>query len=571
MQYVATGSGDEVCTLFGVQAPVTINDNYGICLEQVGGDRMSIVKDVIDTETSGTFLASTSVNFGGSGSWYEVEVDWQNGGQMDVTLTRNGTFVASTTATDTSYSSGGIGYTFWFQHGGWDNYTSRNRVVTEPTVRFGSEQTFGGATWKAALDAAASYANGDTARLRFVVENTGLLISGQTFDLEFAAQGAAPSCEAVSSGSFVSVPNQASCGSSPICMQTSSNVTDGGTATDLLVGPQINFTPGKVIESPSYTTSAMTLNQNDYTELEYVITPTANAIDPNYCLRVTDAGTPVDTYLQVAKLNMRFDPTVTNVSLNGGADIDLLPGATTTIYTTGTATDLNGTSDFDLANTQSVIYRSDLGAGCTPDNNNCYVSTASRCSFSGCAGNSCIVSCSADIYYYADATDIGTYAGQEWLAAIEVADLAGSIDIGSTPTTTSVEVNTLQALEVNSAIPYVSIEAATTTGSDNATSTVQNQGNSAIDVQIIGTDLAGATGVPIPASEQKFATTTFNYNSCPTCNLLSSTTPVHIEVDLTKPTSTAPITDAIYWGIRIPFGVGSGAHTGVNTFYSVAD
>ena len=30
------GSGDEVCTLFGCAVPVTINNNYAVCIEQYG-------------------------------------------------------------------------------------------------------------------------------------------------------------------------------------------------------------------------------------------------------------------------------------------------------------------------------------------------------------------------------------------------------------------------------------------------------------------------------------------------------------------------------------------------------
>jgi hypothetical protein len=341
-----------------------------------------------------------------------------------------------------------------------------------------------------------------------------------------------------------------------------------------LFGTEGQFVAGEVVEDPSNTTGSMTIEQNEYTELEYAITPTVNANEPAYCLRTTDAGDPVDTYLSVAELTLRFDPVVTNVSLNSGADISLLPGATTTVYATGTVTDLNGPGDLD--NATSTIYRSGVvgGAACTPDDNDCYVSTASMCVFSSCAGNSCTVSCSADIYFHADPTDANTtYEGQNWLASIEVSDFAGSIDIGTVAA--GVELLSLPALDVTSSISYGALAVSSTTiAGANPTTTVQNLGNIPIDISIDGTDLSDGASSYIPASEQKFATSTFNYSGCgiSECASLSSTTATNLEVDLSKPTSAgSPVTDLVYWGIEIPFGVASNPHSGTNTFYAVSE
>jgi hypothetical protein len=291
-------------------------------------------------------------------------------------------------------------------------------------------------------------------------------------------------------------------------------------------------------------------------------------------LRVTDAGDPVDTYLSVAELSLRFDPIVTNVVLNGGADISLLPGTTTTVYATGTVSDLNGALDLDTAT--ATIYRSGVagGASCTPDSNSCYVSTEPLCSFTSCAGNSCTVSCSAEFFFHVDATDFGAqYEGQDWLAAIEVSDQAGSIDIGTVPLLGAVEVLSLPALDVTSSISYGSLAVSSTTAfGANPATTVQNLGNIPIDIQIEGTDLTDGGTSHIPASEQKFATSSFTYTSCPACEVVSSTTPVALDVDLAKPTSVgSPVTDAVYWGLRIPVGVASNPHSGTNIFYAVSD
>ncbi len=91
MQYVDTvaGSGDEACMMFAVQSTgpnppdaVTYNDNYAVCLEQFGTDRVSLVEDVENTDATGTVLASSTITF--ATGWYEVEIDWQTDNTIDV-------------------------------------------------------------------------------------------------------------------------------------------------------------------------------------------------------------------------------------------------------------------------------------------------------------------------------------------------------------------------------------------------------------------------------------------------------------------------------------------------------
>ena len=563
MQYVSTSGGsDEVCTLFAVQSP---GNNYAVCLEQVPGtDRISIAENVTDVDTSGTILSSTTVSY--STGWYEVEVDWQDSGDIDVTLSQNGSTVATVTANDPSYTSGGIGFTYWFNSGGWDNYTSRPRVETEPTAYFGAEQSNGGATWRAALDTpAGDYNVGDVARLRFVIENSGLQVTGQTYQLEYAEQGVAPSCEAVSGGSYAAVPVQSSCGSSPVCMQSSSLVTDGEAAVDLLEETNGAFIPGEVTENPANTADALTIEQNEYTELEYVLTPTVNVADENLCLRVTNAGSELDTYLRVAKMAVRFDPTLDTVNFNGGLPISLLPGTTTRVYASSTVTDLNGYAD--IVRATSTMFTTLAGAACTADNNNCYITTeASQCSFTACAGNSCVLECYADYYYHADPTD--TDGGNSWVAFLEVEDTQGGYDFASSP---DIQLSTLRALSVTNLIDYGALAPSSNTGGVNASTTIENQGNDAIDVQIVGDDLEDGYSSTIPANQQVFATSTFDYTTCTTCTALA-TTSINYEVDLSKPTTASPPTvDDIYWGIEIPFGAASNPHTGNNIFYAIGD
>ncbi len=562
MQYIDTtaGSGDETCTLFAVQSPVTANQNYAICLEQYNTDRVSIVKNAENTDSTGTLLASTALTY--VTGWYEVEVAWGTDDSINVTLSQNGSTVATVSTSDGTYTSGGYGFTYWFNYGGWDSFVVRPLVTTEPTIYFGLEQEGGGATYMSALDTVtANYEVGASARLRLLVENTGLPISGKQYRLEYAPQGSVSSCESVTSGAYNPVPVQASCGSSPVCMLASSQITNGGATTDLLNEAKGTFSAGYVVEDPSNTTPVTAIAQNHYTELEYALVTTANVVDQNLCFRVTDSGTELDTYLRVAKLTLKFDPVISSLNFNNGLPIALLPGTTTRIYATATVTDLNGYTDFATTIATSTMYPTSVTANCTPDDNNCYVSnTTSQCSYTGCSGNSCDLVCYADFYYFAEPTDA---LGHDWVTFMEVEDAAGGYDFD---TSLGIDVLTLRAIDVPALINYGALAASSTSATNNATSTIENLGNVAVDIDVEGTDLYDGYSSTIPVTNQKLATSTFDYTACVTCSVLS-TSSVIVDVDLAKPTAPAPaVTDSIYWGIAVPFGVSSAPHTGTVLF-----
>ncbi len=563
LQYIDTVSGaaDESCTHFGVQTGAT---SYAVCLELFGVDRLSISENATHRDTSGTVLASTTVTY--STGWYEVEVDWDTDDSIYVRLSKNGSVVATTSATDSSYTSGGVGFTLWGYHGGWDIYSARPLMATAATTSLGGEQVPGGATWTSARNTPASGIDiGETARVRFLVENSGTPVSAQNYEIEFAPKGAAPSCESVDYNDYVEVPNVASCGTSDICMVSSSNITDLESTTDLLGGSGV-FTPGQVVEDSSNNTGSLDVDSGEFTELEYVIAPTINVSDSNYCFRVTNEGAELDAYTKVAELSLVFTPVVTSLSLNGGNDITLSPGATTTIYATGTVSDLNGYGDLNLATT--TMFRSSVLSSCTSDPNNCYIASPTQCVFENCSGSSCDVTCSADFYYHADPTDVGTYAGQTWRAELSVSDQSGAIATGTAP---SIDLLTLRAITVDSTINYGALEVNNDTGSYNATTTVENIGNDALDIAIAGTDLTDGNSSLIPVNEQIFATSTFTYTTCTFCSQLSASS-TNYELDLTKPTSTTPsVSDQLFWGIAIPFGVAGNPHQGTNTFYAIGD
>jgi len=371
----------------------------------------------------------------------------------------------------------------------------------------------------------------------------------------------------VTSGSYLTVPNIASCGSSPVCMATSTHITNGSSTTDHLFGTSGAFTEGEIIASPSTQTSALDIDQNYFTELEYVLTATVNA-DDVLCFRVTNAGDPLDYYNNVPELGLQFNPVFGAIVLNGGQDIILSPGATTTVYATGTVTDYNGYND--IVSATSTIYRSGAGPLCAINDNNCYRGDnfTGQCSFVNCSGNTCEVQCRADIYFHADPTDFGAYEGEEWFAYLEASDAGGGYDFASA---SGVELVTLRALLVDDSINYGALYVGQNTGAMNAQTDVVNTGNVTFDISIDSTNLFDGLSSVIPAEQQKFATTTFTYGACALCSQASSSESVVAGLILSKPTAiNPPVSAPIYWGIEIPVNSNSAPHSGVNVFTPIS-
>lgn len=563
-QYIDSTTEDEPCALFGVQGS---GSNYAVCLDQYPNEIISIAENVSANDDNGTIIASTTVTF--ATGWYEVEIDWLTNNSINVSVYDDtGALFATVSGSDSSYTSGGMGFTYWFQNGGWDFYSARQYVASDPTYAFGSEQGSSGASWRAAED---TYIGNvelyDNLRLRFSIENTGDELLNQQFRLQYAEKGAAASCAAVPFDNFSDVPTAtAGCGSSPACMSTSTQFVDQADTTQLLSAtPLLPFTAGKLVEDPSNQSNGITFSQNRVTEVEFNFQLTISAVASAYCFRAADGASSLDNYETVAEVQLVHLPFISNFSLNGGLDITLTEGATTTVMATGTVTDNNGYAD--IVSATSTIYRSDLTANCAADPNSCYQISASSCSFTNCAGNSCDFICSAQVEYIATPTDTGSFASQNWVASVQVYDSTDETDID---TSLGVELLSLFGLRVNSDIDFGSLGVGENTGATNTPTTVINTGNTNIDIELEGTDLTGGSST-IPVGQQKYATTTFVYSSCTICNLLTGSA-TNLEVDLPKPTSTStPVTTNVYWGINIPLGTAAMQHTGTNTFWATAE
>ncbi len=565
-QYVDTGASEasEPCTLFGVQGS---GQNYAACLDQSPG-RVVIARNVSSRDESGTILASSTASW--MTGWYTVEVDWLSGGNMihmtvhDV----NGTLVASASASDGTYSSGTVGYSFWYQYGGWDFVSARPYAAIDLTgTVVGLPQGRGGAPWLAAQNTSISQEQEATFRVRFAIENSGLEMTDQQIRLQYADKTGYGTCNAVPSVEYDDVPNAAGCGVNAICMTTTAHYNDGD-PTELLLSTSANYRgiAGKLIESPSNQTTALTIGNERVIEVEYAIELTPNATSDSYCLRTSDGGVEFDSYPQIAEVTAKYGPQITNWRLNYDAPIALVEGTTRAVVATGTVADLNGFEDLVYAT--STIYRSGVGSDCASDPNNCYQLTSLQCPFENCSGTTCQVTCTADLHYFAEPTDDGSaFEGESWQARLFILDSTGN---EATSTSEGVDLLTLRAMSVISgSISYGTLGLAEDTGSSNAVATVQNTGNVGIDLTVEGTDMTAGSSV-IPAGNQLFATSTFTYSSCVICSALSGS-PSPLDLDLGKPTSTSSaVTDDIYWGVYIPSGVAGTAHYGVTEFYPIS-
>jgi hypothetical protein len=569
MKYIdpVGGTNDEACTIFASTGAVTATDNYAICTSLIGTEQVTIERDVSNAGSSGTTLATANANFTAAGAgWYEFVIDWETDNTIDLTvrLDSNNTLIATSTVIDSTYTSGGVGFSFWFQNGAWDSLVAYPRTETTPRVFLGNEQARGGATWANTQNTpTGGFAFGQTARLRVAIENSGLPIEDQRFQLEFAPKLTAATCEAVDQADYVNVPNIATCGSSAVCMATSPNVSNAGATSDHLVTAAGDFAAGLIVTSPNSRTGLYDLAQNRYTELEYAVQLTTNATNDAYCFRVTDDGTELDSYSNLPELTLAFDPVLDPVVLNEGLDIALTGGTTTPVIASTTVTDFNGFAD--LVSATTTFFTNAAGPLCTPNDNDCYVAT-STCSFTNCSGTACTLQCVAPFAYHTNPTDQD--GANEWFAFMEVRDQAGGSDL---ETSQGVELLTLRMMNVVNAIGYGIVDINEDTGSFNPDIQLLNIGNESIDVQISGTDMTDGVASVIPAAQQRFSTSTFTYASCIGCNALS-VTPVNVEVDLDKPLTTTPaVSDTIFWGIQVPFGTASNPHTGVNFFTAIGD
>lgn len=265
-------------------------------------------------------------------------------------------------------------------------------------------------------------------------------------------------------------------------------------------------------------------------------------------------------------------PSVDTVSLNGGANITLnMRGQSDKVATTtGQFIDNNGCSD--VISATSTIYFNTAGANCAADNNTCYQILAASCSISGCTGGSDtdgFITCSTGLKYFARSTDTATgspYSANFWLGTVRAIDNNAASGASTSPNATT-DVIALTALDVTeTTIPYGTIRSSQNSGAVNATTTVQNYGNTPLDSNVYGTDMTGPATISI--MEQEWNTGNFTYGAATSTKATSTVGAQIAGTHVPRPTG-ADLSSPVYWGINIPAGRPSGNYSGVNTFAAV--
>ena len=176
----------------------------------------------------------------------------------------------------------------------------------------------------ASQNTAATITSAQVARLRVALTNQGDATS-YSYRLEYAVYN--NGC-----GSWTAVPNTAT--TEPFNMYNTSNYSDQAASTNVSTGSGVlsdpggyTFTAGKLVKSPSNTASSVSTAASTFTELEYAIQPNSNAVDQAYCFRLTNAGTPLDSYQRYPILNINYVPSTPTIYsvVDGSTSVPRLP------------------------------------------------------------------------------------------------------------------------------------------------------------------------------------------------------------------------------------------------------
>jgi len=264
-------------------------------------------------------------------------------------------------------------------------------------------------------------------------------------------------------------------------------------------------------------------------------------------------------------------PVLGSLVLNGGADITLnLAGAPDIqVQTINTSiVDVNG-CDTGLVSAVATIYMSGASGeyNCTGNNSDCYQINTANCVKSDCTGDedtTAIYTCTTNMKSFAVPTDASTgnpWESHNWLSYLNVYDGANY----SATTSSGVELITNTALEVTEGLIDFGSDLAVgeNTGSDDATTTVVNIGNSPIDASLSGTDMSGNPSGTITVDNMEYSLEEgFTWSNGSDL----STSEAAVDISAPNPVSSSVVADQIYWGIGIPYGSDASIYYGLNNF-----
>jgi hypothetical protein len=573
------------CMIDKVQDPAAEYYSYAVCQDSnsAGQFRGAI-------SAGGSYVYTTTTSALSDLTWYYFVFRWDNsrgGGEafLDV-YNANGTLNQSV---NDAFKTGTMDYTtrplYFAEDEAADNYSGSLDEVRISDIERSSGwiqtelnnqsnpatfETFGNEESAPSIPA-----QGTPFRLRMLlhVGTASLSQSGQTFNLQVAAKGTSTLC-ASPGGSSSTYAN----------VSTSSGVIrfyDNPAPANAALLMASSGDPGHLghtISSQAYTEQNTWTNNiaaipaGDDGLWDFSLVDNSAPTSTIYCFRaVKSDGSSLDVYDHYPEVKTASTtaansaPVVSSVLLNNGSDITVIENTSTSISVTATAQDADTYSNLSYAT--SVIYRSGATAACTADQNNCYRISSSSCSLSACAGNSCTVTCTAKIQYFAESTDdAGAFTQEDWQASVTAVD-AGDLS-NTSGTLSGVELNSLLSLDVTPTIAYGTLRAGLDSTSTNQVATTTNTGNVAIDIDVSGTNMTSSS-YSISIANQKFASSSFTYASCTICTI-ASTTATTTDLNLYKPTSTVAVSTPTYWGLLVPTGTPPFVYTGANTFSAAA-
>lgn len=202
------------------------------------------------------------------------------------------------------------------------------------------------ATWRQAEDIVETgLAKSTNIRLRFQIDNTGGSANSYNYRLEWAAQSG--TCDTTYTGeTYAAVPDVAGTEHFDMTLSGSSLFVDGDSTTAQLSNAEaFTFVAGDQVESTSNQSGAITLAQNQYTEVEYVFQANANATDGGvYCFRVTNAGTALNSADVIAQVTLAGGGGGPTLTFSLGANSVALGNLSASAVTSGSHTITVGTN-----------------------------------------------------------------------------------------------------------------------------------------------------------------------------------------------------------------------------------
>jgi hypothetical protein len=251
-------------------------------------------------------------------------------------------------------------------------------------------------------------------------------------------------------------------------------------------------------------------------------------------------------------------PTALSVLLESGdTAANLTAGVTTPLVCTATINDPDGY--LDISNVEATFYRTSLGYMAANNDNNHY---STSCVGGSGSGTNRPYSCTFNVQYHADATDVGSpNASDDWSCRITPFDSDGE----GVSDVDYIEINSLTAIEVpNQLVLTSAIEPGEQTGNQNAILGITNVGNTALNVQFSGTDLCTAypscaSGGVIGVNNIQFKEVGFTYGGG-----ITLTSGIQLGVFTITKATTSPSNQSqnTYWGVAIPTSSIGGLYTG---------